>query len=172
MNTFVDAQVREFNRLKEWIAAQAGLDADDEAVVDTTEGETDLTGLLIRMVRSARQRTAEAEVCTAQITAIAERKRRHMDAADKLRALVAEAMIETGLKKLSPGDFTCTATMTKPRPEVVNADDLPDFYTQAVVKPDKTAINDEFARCQAEGEAFSIPGVTISNGRPSLTVRT
>ena len=42
--------------------------------------------------------------------------------------------------KLSPGDFTASATMTKPKPEVVNADDLPDFYMQAVVKPDKKPV--------------------------------
>ena len=172
MNDRVSLEVREFNRLKERLAADFALDADDDAIIDTAEGETDLTGLLIRMVRTVRQRAAEAEVCAKQIAALTERKRRHTDAADKLRALVAEAMIETGLKRLSPGDFTASVTMTKAKPEIVNEEDLPGFYTQAVVRPDKTAINDEFARCQAENAPFYIPGVTISNGRPSLTVRT
>ena len=171
MNTMVDIQVREFNRLRERLAADFALDVDDEAIVDTADGETDLTGLLIRMVRTVRQRDAEAQACAKQIEALSERKRRHAAAADKMRALVAEAMLETGMKKLSPGDFTCTARMTAAKPEIINEDDLPPFYTRTVRAPDKEAINGEFKRCHAEDQPFDIPGVSISNGRPSLTVR-
>ena len=171
MNTMVDIQVREFNRLRERLAADFALDVDDEAVVDTADGETDLTGLLIRMVRTVRQRDAEAQACAKQIEALSERKRRHASAADKMRALVAEAMLETGMKRLSPGDFTASARMTAPKPEIVNEDELPDFYTRTITTPDKLAINGEFARCQAEGASFEIPGVSISNGKPSLTIR-
>lgn len=171
MNTHVAAHAREFNRLRERLAADFGLDIDDEAVVDTAEGETNLEGLLVSMVRRARERAAQADVCAEQVKALMERKRRHVDAAEKLCGLVAETMIETGLRKLAPGDFTATASMTKPKPEIYSEDGLPEFYTRTVRKPDLDAIKNELARCQGEGEVFSIPGVTISNGRPSLTVR-
>ncbi len=36
---------------------------------------------------------------------------------------------------------------------------------------DREAIAGEYERAQAEGAAFDVPGVVISNGRPSLTVR-
>ena len=171
MNDRVSLEVREFNRVREWIAAQSGLDADDEVVIDTADGETSLTGLLAHIVRESRQRLADADACAVQIKALSERKKRHMDAAEKSRARVAEAMLEAGLPKLSPGDFTATAKMTAPKPEVINEDELEPFYTRTVRVPDKEAINGEYKRCQAEGVSFEIPGVSISNGRPSLTVR-
>ena len=171
MNDRVSLEVREFNRLKERLAAEFALDVDDEAILDTTDGETDLTGLLIRLIRDARDRGAQADVCAEQIKALAARKKRHEDASDKLRALVAGAMVETGLKRLSPGDFTCTARMTAAKAEIANAEEIPPFYTRTVRAPNKDAINGEFARCQAENAPFDIPGVTISNGKPSLTVR-
>lgn len=167
----VDIKVREFNRLREQLATEFGLDADDEAVIDTTSGEMDLEDLLVRMVRAARQRLAEAEVCAEQIKALSERKKRHADAAEKLRGLVAGAMIETGLTRLSPGDFTASASLTKPKAEVIVEEDLPPFYTKTVRKPDMESIKGEFQRCQVEAQPFDIPGVAISNGRPSLTVR-
>ncbi len=172
MNAPLDIEKRAFNALRERIAAEFGLGTDDEAVIDTTEGETDLVSLLARMVRQSRERAAQAKVCAEQIDALSERKRRHTDAADKLRALVAETMLECGLKKLAPGDFTASASITKPKAEVVNEDDLPPVYTRTVRKPDLDAIKSEIARCQSEGAAVNIPGVVISNGRPSLTVRT
>lgn len=172
MNSPLNVQTREFNRLRERLAIDFGLDYDDEAVVDTTEGETDLVGLLVRMVRTARQRLADAKVCAEQIGALAERKKRHTDAADKLRRLVAEAMLEAGIRKLSPGDFSASSRLTVSKPEIVNEEDLPPFYTRIIRQPDKEAIKSEYARCLAESEEFSIPGVVISNGRPSLIVRT
>ena len=172
MNAPLDIQKRAFLSLRERLAAAFGLDAEDEAVIDTTDGETDLTGLLVHMVRQARERAAQAEVCAEQIKALTERKRRHTDAADKLRALVAETMLECGLKKLAPGDFTASASVTKPKAEIINEDELPPFYTRTVRKPDLDAIKGELARCQAEGEPVNIPGVVVNNGRPSLTVRT
>lgn len=167
----LNVQTREFNRLRERLAADFDLSTDDEAVLDTAEGETDLVGLLVRMVRASRQRLAEAEVCAEQIKALSERKKRHADAADRLRSLVAEAMIETGLRRISPGDFTGSASMTKPKPEIVNEEELHPLYTRTIRVPDKDAIKNEYARCISEGVAFDIPGVTISNGRPSLVVR-
>lgn len=172
MNAPLDIQAREFNRLRERLAADFGLDENDEAVIDTADGETNLTDLLVRMVRQARDRTAQADVCTEQMRALAERKGRHVAAADRLRSLVAEAMLETGIRKLSPGDFTATARLTAPKPEIVNEEDLLPFYTRIVRKPDMDAIRLEHQRCAAEGEAMNIPGVVISNGRPSLTLRT
>jgi Siphovirus Gp157 len=173
MHAPLDNQTRHFNRLREALAEQFGLEADDEAVIDTADGETDLAGLLVHMVRQARERVAQAEVCAEQIKALAARKSRHAAAADKLRALVADAMLDTGLKRLAPGDFTCTVRLSKPGPEIVDSDALPDFYWKQKIEvvPDKEAIKSEFERCAAEGAEFSIAGVAVSNGKPILTVR-
>lgn len=174
MNTPLDHHTREFNRLRERIASEFGLESDDEFVVGTVEGETDLAGLLVRMVRQARERTAQAEVCAEQIKALSERKKRHTEAAQKIRAMVADAMLESGLTKISPGDFTASVRMTKPGAEIVDETALPTFYLKPIQKyiPDRAAIEDEYARCVAEKDTFFIPGVVVSNGKPSLTVRT
>lgn len=167
----LEIQAHEFNRLRERLATEFGLDADEDATVDTADGETSLTDFLVRMVRSARERVAQAEVCSEQMKALGERKKRHLAAADRLRELVAETMLECGIKRLTPGDLTATASMTKPKPEVVDEDALAPIYTRTVRKPDMDAIKGYFAECQAESRAFDLPGVVISNGRPSLTVR-
>jgi hypothetical protein len=173
MHAPLDNQTRHFNRLREALAADFGLDADDEAVIDTADGETDLAGLLVYMLRQSRERAYQVEVCAQQIRALAARMSRHAAAADKLRSLVAEAMLDTGLKRLAPGDFTASVRLSKPGPEIVDDDALPDFYFRQKVEvvPDKEAIRSEFERCAAEGAEFSIPGVAVSNGKPILTVR-
>lgn len=172
MATPLDHHARAFNALRERLAADFGLDADDEAVVDTAEGETDLVGLLVRMIRAARERAAQADVCAEQIKALSERKKRHTDAADRLRALVAETMLDTGLKKIAPGDFTASARLLAPKIET-DVSALPTFYTRQVVSvvADMDAIKGELARCEDQREPFMVPGVSIGNGKPSLTVR-
>lgn len=167
----LDLRVREFNSLRQALALAFDVDADDEAAIGTAEGETDLDEMLVRMIRAARHRAAQAEVCAEQIKALAERKERHTKAAERLRAMVANAMLETGIKKLSPGDFTASVRMLPAKPEVVDVMALPEFYTHIVRKPDLEAIKGEFNRCVTENDDFSIPGVVVSNGKASLTVR-
>lgn len=168
----LENEAREFNRLKSWLASEYNLDEGDEAVQDTAEGASTLTELLERMVRAAREREAQAKVCKAQTEALAARKKRHETVAEEIRAQVAAVMLECGIKKLKPGDFTASARMTGAKAEIFNEEELPPFYTKTKRVPDKEAINSEFDRCQAEKASFDIPGCSISNGRPSLTIRT
>ena len=169
--TPLDREKAEYARLRERLQEAYGLEDGDDALLDTLEGETDLTGLLAHMVRVAKSREADADACRAQMDLLRARKMRLEDGAAKLRKLVAETMLEMGVKKLAPGDFSASARMTAPRPKVTEETELPDFYTKSKRVADLDAIKGEYERCVAEGDAFHIPGVVITNGEPSLTVR-
>lgn len=169
--TPLDRERATYALLKERLQSVYGLGDDDNTLADTLEGETDLHGLLSRMVREARHREADAETCKAQIELLKTRKTRLEDGAEKIRKIVAETMLDMGIKKLAPGDFTASARLTASRPKVVDADQLPEWAVKIETKrvPDLAMIKEKAA---FDGEAFSCPGVVITNGEPSLTVRT
>jgi hypothetical protein len=62
-------------------------------------------------------------------------------------------------------EATVSVRTLGPRPKVVDEDALPDTLCKFVRKPDMKAIEDALER----GE--SIPGVVMTNGGASLTVR-
>lgn len=174
MNAPFAFETAAFNRLRERLAAEFGLADDDEAVVTTAEGETNIREVLENIVRTIKDREAQMQACALQIAKLEARKDNHKFQVERLRAIVAETMLECDMKPLKPGDFTCSARMTKSAPKVVDSYALPPFYTkcETTISPDLDAIKGEFDESAAEKRQFSIPGVVISNGKPSLTIRT
>lgn len=163
-------EARAFADLKAKLAEAFGLEEDDEAVVDTAEGQSTLTEMILSSIRYAKRREAYAEAISAIIADNRRRQQRHQAAADNIRAAVAQAMQEAGLPKVEAGDITITQRKARPGPAIVDEALLPEWAkkTKVTVSGDKAAIN---ARYAADPEHFECPGVVIANGEVGIIVR-
>lgn len=156
-----------FNRVRAEIAEVYGMDEDDQAVIDTAEGETDLHDYLANLLREARVAEAQAKGIASVLKEMQERKARLEAKKDRLRAIVLHAMADAGLPKLTAPDFA--ASRSKSPPQVVLTADvsqLPDEWCRISREADKARIK------EALKAGTALPFATLSNGGETLTVRT
>lgn len=151
--------------LRERLANEFGLDAEDQALADTLDGISDFKELAIYALREARRREGYAEAIKAIIAENRERQKRHDDAATRIRNLVAAAMMEAGEKKIEAADMT--VTLRDGKRGVVLTGDVPVEYctVKETFTPNKTLIREAI-----EGGDF-IPFAELTNAEPILTVR-
>ncbi|WP_457586174.1 siphovirus Gp157 family protein [Ensifer canadensis] len=149
---------------------EQGVEDDAELVVDTIEGETNL----VEAIDAALAQIDECEVQTiglsAKIEAFEGRKKTIGARADRLRALIEQAMLATDQDKLKLPTATLSLTKRAPGLVVINEADIPvEFWIEQerpAPKLDKKALT---AALREENAA--IPGATLDNGSFSLSVR-
>lgn len=157
-----------FKHIARAIAQANGLPVDDEAVIDTAMGETSLEDAIRSAMNEAREMEMLAGSIGGRIKELQARKERMLEGADNIRQAVASVMLDTGMKSLRLPEFTLSARITAPKLEYVTPDAIPaEYWREKVIKEiDKEQIK---AVYEIGGD---VPGVTKTNGRPSLTVRT
>ena len=172
-----------FLDLKKSIAQQFGLDEEDQTVLDTVEGETDLDSLIAWAARQAADREAQAEACGIQLERLRKRKQRHELAAEVIRSQIIQALTDSGMKGVKKPDISVSLRLPKPVPKVADPLLLPAWATKSevVVSADKAAIKEFYEKWLAAVAAtpedgvippFGVTGVAISNGAPILTIKT
>ena len=112
MHTPLANEIRVYKSLRERLL-DAFPQTDDETLADTLEGITDLHVMVSQIIRSALVDQALVAGLKIRIEEMKNRLTRLEIRAKKKRALVLEAMLEVGLKKLIEPDFT---TSTRPGP--------------------------------------------------------
>lgn len=168
----------------------ASVDADDEALlIDTIEGETGLfeaIDYLLARMAVARAGLAGIETVKAELDA---RKARYTKRLETDRALIEQAMSVADLTSIERPAATLSLSARAPSLRVETESDIPSRYWKAGEPSlDKKALlADLKARAKAldalpsdpEARAAAlaalpadIPGATLSNGAPSLTIRT
>lgn len=140
------------------------LAGDDQALLDTLDGETSLTEALIALLRSADDAEAHAAGIKLRAQELAERKVRLETRATTLRKVALNAMERAGIPKLVAPDFT--ASVSAARPIVVITDEalLPPAYVKTERSPKKADI----AAALKSGQ--EVPGAAMSNGGTTLRV--
>lgn len=164
-------------------------EADDEALVaDSIEGQTQL----FEIVDSVLARMTDAEVMIEGIEAVAKnlsgRKARYENRIKSDRALIEQAMTIAELAKIERPTATLSLSARPPSLTVTEESEIPAAYWK-VGEPtlDRKALAADLkerakalAALPADPEAKAaaiaalppeIPGATLSNGAPSLTVR-
>ena len=101
-----------------------------------------------------------------RMSAMAERKARYERQEDAMRSLIISVMDRASLSKFVLPEATLSLRMVPPAPIVTDADLLTDDCVRIERKPDMKAIK---ALMESNG---ALPGVAMSNGRQSLTIRT
>lgn len=161
------AEARNHAELRERIKEAFGLSDDDQALADTLEGESGFQELCIAALREAKAREAMTKGLAGLIEDLQTRKGRLEHSAERIRALVADAMVEAGERKFVADDMTISVRYGKSKPVVTDGDRLPGRFKMVttIIKPNMDAIREAVAHGDVPD------GVEISNGGPVLTVR-
>jgi hypothetical protein len=152
--------------LREQLKEAFGLADDDQALIDTLEGASDFADLCAAALREAKAREAMAEGLKALIFDMQTRKARMEHAAERIRVLVADAMLEAGERKLALPDMTVSVRLGKPK-LAIDPDRIPDRFKipTTTFRPNREAIQ------EAVDHGDLPEGVTISNPQPVIAIR-
>jgi hypothetical protein len=141
------------------------LDLDEQLKLSTLEGETELIELVSLLLSENEDDEGNIGQVKAQIEVRRERIARFERRIDARKNAIVSLMDTAQITKLPLPEATVTLRTLGPRPKVSIEEAVPDEFCKFVRKPDMEAIKAAFER----GE--QIPGVILTNGGASLTVR-
>lgn len=142
-----------------------GLELDEQLKLSTLEGETELNELVAELLSGNEEDEGLIEALKAQIECRRDRKGRLEARIDARKNAISSLLDCARLQKLTLPEATVSVRMLGPRPKVVDVESLPEQFCNFVRKPDMATINEAIER------GASIPGVVMTNGGASLTVR-
>ena len=142
-------------------------DADEETLLDTLEGLTNLNDMLAAVVRSQLDDASLAQALRGRMDHMQERLARIKTRADKKKELITTVMERANLKKITESDFTLSLRST-PRPlVVVDENEIPErFWNPQPAKLDRRGLIEALKADQ------TIEGAILGNGGMSISVRT
>ena len=159
-------EASKYLQLKQNLIAQYP-EADEDTLLDTLEGITDLHEMIAAVIRSALVDEALQAGLRRRLDDMKERLSRLELRASKKRELALHAMNEVGLIKLEQPDFTASARAGSPALIVVAEEKIPVAYW--VPQPPKLDRQAILGRLK---HGIEIPGAEMSNPKPVLSVRT
>src|SRR6478672_13853637 len=135
--------------------------ADEETLLDTLEGITNLHEMIAAVIRSALVDEALHAGLRFRIDHMKERLSRLELRAAKKRQLALDAMTEVGLSKLEQPDFTASTRAGSPALIVIGEDRIPETYwLPQPPKLDRQTILAELKR------GIEVPGAQMKNPKP------
>lgn len=141
---------------------------EDEVRVLLREADADVEALVARLLRAATQAEDDVESLGRRLDVIGQRRARHARRYEACRSAVLAIM--QALPQLFPKnrfqhpEFTASVSVGRPRPIVTDETALPDECWRITRAPDMTAIRERLKQ-------GPVPGVTLGNAAPVLTVR-
>lgn len=165
-HTAIRIAKRDIDQVMEALNHTLGGD-DPDLILDCLEGETDLFGIVRRLLDQNEHDEGNVRSLDQQIDDRKSRKDRAKHRIERRKAAIASLMDCARLTKLALPEATLSLRTLPPKPKVTDADALPDAFVtiQQVRKPDLEAI-----AVAIEGGA-SIPGAIRTNGSSSLAIR-
>jgi hypothetical protein len=166
MLTSLSVETTKFLQLKERILVNYP-QTDEETLLDTLEGITDLHEMIAAVIRSALVDEALHSGLRSRVDDMRGRLSRLELRASKKRELALEAMTGAGLSKLEQADFTASARSGSPALVVIAEERIPEAYwLPQPPKLDRQSILGELKR------GLEVPGAQMSNPKSVLSVRT
>jgi outer membrane protein TolC len=143
------------------------LELDEQLKLSTLEGETELTEIVSLLLAENEDDEGNIGQVKSQIQARQERIARFERRIEARKNAIISLMDTANTTKLPLPEATVSLRTLRSRPKVFDPELLPDGFYSIVTtrKPDIEAIQAAFERRQP------IPGVTITNGGSSLSVR-
>lgn len=142
-------------------------DADEETLLDTVEGISDLDEVIAEIVRSRLDDLALVEALQRRRDEMQERLARLKDRAERKKALIVEAMETAGLKKITREDFTLSLRPGTAGLQVIDETVIPETYWRP--QPPKL---DRLALVAALKQGDAVPGAALANPMPTIALRT
>jgi Siphovirus Gp157 len=142
-------------------------DLDDETLVDTLEGITDLHEMIAEVVRSALADQAMAAGLKLRLDEMKSRLARLEERGRKKRQLALDALVEADIKKLMQPDLTVSVRPGTQALVVTSEDNIPeDFWFPQPPKLDRQGV------LAALKSGKIIEGAALNNPAPTISVRT
>lgn len=142
------------------------LEADEDALLGTLEGLSDLKEQIAAVVRSADDDLMLAAGIEQRLAELEERRDRIRARAENKRLAALSAMLDAGEKKIEAPDFTLSVRAGTPSVIVTDEKEVPpEFFVAQEPKLSKSALKD------ALKAGREVPGAVLSNGAPTLSVR-
>lgn len=153
--------------LREKLKAEYGLADDDQALIDTLDGMSDLKEMLVWAARRAKELEAQSGGLKDYIGQLRERQERIDGAAARLRERIAVAMLDAGETSIKDASVSLSARIGPRKVVISDEAQLPaEFVRERITtSPDKDAIRTELEAGRA------VAGAQLSNGQPTLTLR-
>jgi hypothetical protein len=142
-------------------------DADEETLVDTLEGLSNLPDMLAEVCRSMLDDQVMISALRGRIGDMQERCRRIEARARKKRELVCSVMERADLKKVMEPDLTVSLRPARPPLAVVDEDLVPEAFW----KPQPSKL-DRQGLIAALGAGRDVPGAILGNAPMTISVRT
>lgn len=155
----------EIQRIADALRAMLGDEQDEQLILDCLEGETSLFELVRAMLGHIETDEGIIAALKQQIEDRNSRKARAEHRIECARNAIGDLLAAARIDKLALPEATVSTRMVPGRPKVSDADLLPEDMCRIERKPDMKAIK------EAMDSGRSIPGVTLSNGSVSLTIR-
>ena len=159
-------QLAAHENLKQRLLAQYP-ELDDETLLDTLEGMTDLREMIAAVVRTQLDDRALKDALRYRMGDMQERLARLERRIETKKALVTSVMDQSGIKKLEDPEFTVSLRRTA-RPLLIGDESvIPDeFWQPQPAKLDRLGL----INALKAGEAVS--GASLGNGGVAISVRT
>lgn len=156
----------------EWLRVRSALLADypelasdEQALIDTVEGETQAIDAIAALIRSAQEDKAMAKALKDMNDEREMRLERIRARAERREQAAYMLMSAIELRKLVQPDFTLSVRSTPWGVRIDYPEAVPDSFCRIKREPDKTAIKAEYAAGR------DVPGVTKTNGGETLAIR-
>lgn len=163
----IQEQTRLYVRLKESLLAQFPDLADDQqALLDTLEGESSLPDMLAAVERSRQDDEEQITGIKVRLEALNARLARYLHHSDGLRKVLRIAMEQAGLDKIVEPDFTISLRQVPRKLVITDEKLLPKKYTEQTTKILKSLITSDLR------SNVVIPGAQLDNGGQTVNIRT
>jgi len=141
-------------------------DVDEQTLADTLEGATNLREAVAALLRSALEDESLAKGLRTLLEAMKSRLSRLEGRAMSKRIVALETMQKADIQKFTEPDFTASLRLAPPSVLILNEAEIPaEFLIPQSPKIDRRGL------LQALNDGAAIPGVALSNGRQTLSVR-
>jgi hypothetical protein len=171
MHAPLSTDVKVYQQIKERLIRDYALGEDDQALIDTLDGCSDLKERITALARKANERKYLAAGLKALIDDQKARLKRLEEGEEKLRDLVAWAMSEAGIDKITAPDMTISQRMGA-KPLLIDPIDPEKYAGSDYVREKVTYSFDRDAIKRAMNEGAVIPWARFGNPAPVLTIRT
>jgi hypothetical protein len=162
MSADIREKLRRISQIRYEVEAEGFAD-----LSDGLSGSSEFKELCLEIAEEAIERETQAEAIEARIKDLQARKQRLLHGAETLRNLVLQCMEVRGEKSIQSPALTLSVSLRAPDIVVTDEASVPSrFFVPQPPKLDKKALK---AAVLEDGEV--IDGVTVGNGKISLTVR-
>ena len=141
-------------------------DIDDETLLDTLEGISDLPELIQSLIRSSLEDEVLIAALKQRVEDMQARLSRLKDRFERKRELASWAMSNAEITKMQTEDFTLTLRQGPPRLDVVDQEKVPaEYFIPQPSRLDRSGL----ATALKRGDV--IPGVVLLEGEMHVAVR-